>query len=1192
MDPGTSPLKRKREKEYPRVTFNVGARTFDRLLKEKSLRELKDGVRRKLGYPSYVPLHLAQLRGGKAVDLEDEEDFEAFCSTAYSLSMITVQVTEPEDIPIYAPAKPSPVPHDRNTSPESPKKRKKKRKLGAGDSPTPHDETTTAHGQKRKAPIPDSDREASPSKEPEPLPPKKKKKREVSSNPPKESVLAEDVVAEKTTAVDESAAEKPAEQETEIAAEKEKGKAAEKKKKEKKVKAPEAPAKKAGQSKSKKDKSVPQADADAEPTDNATRDEDVAEKPKKKKKAAKDKTTGEKSAPQGEGSEEPEGDAAAGGTMTKEVKVKKTAKNKNAGRAGNEKDASDKTPAVPQPVVNDKGSDDDEEPDSGKNNQKAPAKATVITGEKAGVAKKTTRGKATAENGQNQNGSSTTGSVGATEKPSEPQAPSKKPSDATVCPICARAPTHTQSRCSIYRGTLAANLKWLEVLKDKQVEDPTNEFRAHQIQLVEGIITKKQNKTGQNGKVVSDVVVGVAASSSTRTAKSAQPDQPEKPEHPRTAPPAPKVPTQPPSNPLKENPQNAHVSQPSTSAKRTAEQREAQPSSGKSSDKPLATKSKHPISLPPDIQQSRKDAKATARGTIPAPQPISTVPVESSSSSGDDTPTPTARKAVPQPPALQKSTVLVESSGPLDKSSDKTSLPKPKTGAEQDSSSSSSSSSSDEDDEDESSNDEIPSRLPPPPGSNVLANPSSIIDADLDAVIRGPNISITSKNLPLSDSGSDEDDEEDKEELVPDSEEEEVRPRRRSNASKAAQISSEEEDSDSGAQESEKSEEAQTTRGGQPPRLSVDTKLPTDESSPSTAVEYGNLSFGAANDLASSVEIDSSGERAFSEAFADDTAVFKLAAAKPDDSGSGEESDHHHQATPPRSNKTKTKSTPNNDRHDPIEPFETPKKPKSPIIQQDLLLSTPRGLTQRMKDRRGKTPTPMSSMEKAMTLHASAAKLLNASRIASKLPTQLQNTQSQKPGPVTSTPAYKPPPRPTRSKANDQSQASDITLNAEETTASANDWEVLQPSDSFGEETMNMEDELQSDPLFIPGETQNAFPFSQWQQPPAVSPNDSDDEDEVENAIAITPRPPTASQKYGYTGLSQFASQRRSYRTSLPAAPRPTDKKDTMAELYGQTGQEASDESGSESDSDSDAEEPEQKSHIPKSRRAGLRSKA
>ncbi|KAJ2914383.1 hypothetical protein MD484_g6023, partial [Candolleomyces efflorescens] len=1165
MDPGTSSLKRKRENEYPRVTFNAGPRTFDRLLKEKSLDELKDGVRKKLGYPSQVPLHLAQLRAGMSVDLEDEDDFEAFCSAAYSSSVITVQVIEPEE---FTPTKLTPVPPTGNAPPGSPKKRKKKRKL-ADDITATHDETEPTPALKRKAPPLDSDPGA-PSKGPEPVPPKKKKKRDVPPGLPNASAPTEDGVAPKFTTVDKSAGEKVAEKdkavekekltekeqetaakkakstekEQETAAEKGKGKATGKKKKEK---AAETTTKKVGQS---KDEST----AQAEPTGGATRSDN---KPKKKK-AAEDKALGDKSAPQVEGGDLPEPDAGAAGPKVKGSKGKETSKNKKAGRTGN--DVSDKTPAA-EPVDDDEDSDHEDESNSSKGKKKTPAKAPVVIGEQAGVAKTTAGENAATLNAQNQTEPSIAGPGGAAKKPIDPKAPSNKPSDTTVCPICARAPAHTQSRCSIYRASLMANLSFLDKLKNKQAEDPTNEFRARQIHLVEGLVTKKQNKSAQNGKVVSDIVVGVA-NLSTKSAKSARVTQSQSS--------APKGSTVlPSSNPSNENPGSARTSKPSASAQSSTAEI--------SLDEPVAAKAKPPI---PNLQQSKKDQKANAKGFTPAQRASAS---NSSSPPDEESPEETSKEAVPPPPAPQTLAVPVESDSSRDEPPERTSVPRAKSRAKQDSSSPSSS--------DDSSDDEPPSRLPPPPGSNVSASFPSLTDAELDAVIRGPRISITSKNLPLSSSSSDEDEDKGSEDLVQDSEEEKGRRRRRSNAFEAAQLSSDEEDSDGGDQ----SEKDQPSHDRQPPQLSVDVRLQADESSPSTAVEHGNLSFGAANDLASSVEIDSCGDRAFSEAFADDTAVFKLAAAEPEDSNSSDESDgSDHRPATPKVNKSQPKSTVN-DRHDSIEPFESPEKPKSPIIQQDLLQSTPRGLAQRMKGRRGRAPTPASSMQKAFKLLDSATKLVNASsRTATVKP-----TQSQRPGPVTSTPANAP--RTTRSKANAQSQASDITLHVEETPLGTSNWEVLQESanmeDELQSESVNMEDELQSDPLFIPGETQNSFPYSQWQQPPATSPNDSEDEDEVENTI-ITARPPTASQKpnFGYTGLSDIASQRRSFRTSLIAAPsRPTDKKkDMVEELYGQAGEEPSDDSdsGSDADSDSDAEKPVKTSHIPKSRRAGVRSKA
>ncbi|KAM6502547.1 hypothetical protein JOM56_002524 [Amanita muscaria] len=57
----------------PRITFHAPSKTFDRLLKESSLSDLKETVRKKLGLGSVSVLQLAQLRNGQLVDLEDGE---------------------------------------------------------------------------------------------------------------------------------------------------------------------------------------------------------------------------------------------------------------------------------------------------------------------------------------------------------------------------------------------------------------------------------------------------------------------------------------------------------------------------------------------------------------------------------------------------------------------------------------------------------------------------------------------------------------------------------------------------------------------------------------------------------------------------------------------------------------------------------------------------------------------------------------------------------------------------------------------------------------------------------------------------------------------------------------------------------------------------------------------------------------
>ncbi|KAI0268707.1 hypothetical protein BC834DRAFT_866830 [Gloeopeniophorella convolvens] len=81
---------------YPRVTYQTSGRTFDRLFKEASLEETKNVVRKKLNLSPGAEIELSQLRDGKRIDLEDEDDFEAFRALARSSLHATVEVTVPD----------------------------------------------------------------------------------------------------------------------------------------------------------------------------------------------------------------------------------------------------------------------------------------------------------------------------------------------------------------------------------------------------------------------------------------------------------------------------------------------------------------------------------------------------------------------------------------------------------------------------------------------------------------------------------------------------------------------------------------------------------------------------------------------------------------------------------------------------------------------------------------------------------------------------------------------------------------------------------------------------------------------------------------------------------------------------------------------------------------------------------------
>ncbi|KAG6918551.1 hypothetical protein DXG01_013641 [Tephrocybe rancida] len=105
-----SSKKRKRDADYPRIAYHTSTRTFDRLFRENSLAEMKDVARRKLGLDATTSVSFAQIREGKTVDLEDDDDFDAFYSLAHSTKSVDVKVTvdeQPDGTTISIPATPT-----------------------------------------------------------------------------------------------------------------------------------------------------------------------------------------------------------------------------------------------------------------------------------------------------------------------------------------------------------------------------------------------------------------------------------------------------------------------------------------------------------------------------------------------------------------------------------------------------------------------------------------------------------------------------------------------------------------------------------------------------------------------------------------------------------------------------------------------------------------------------------------------------------------------------------------------------------------------------------------------------------------------------------------------------------------------------------------------------------------------------
>jgi hypothetical protein len=83
--------------ECPRITYQSSKRTFERLFKEQSLDETKNVVRKKLGLGHDAAVELAQLRDGRRIDLEDDDDFEAFKALTKTSLHATVVVVIPKD---------------------------------------------------------------------------------------------------------------------------------------------------------------------------------------------------------------------------------------------------------------------------------------------------------------------------------------------------------------------------------------------------------------------------------------------------------------------------------------------------------------------------------------------------------------------------------------------------------------------------------------------------------------------------------------------------------------------------------------------------------------------------------------------------------------------------------------------------------------------------------------------------------------------------------------------------------------------------------------------------------------------------------------------------------------------------------------------------------------------------------------
>ncbi|KAI0371120.1 hypothetical protein BV20DRAFT_1051871 [Pilatotrama ljubarskyi] len=126
--------KRKRDDEGTVVTFYAPDRTFQRVYKGQSLEETKSLVRKKLGLPEDASLRFSRLHEGRHIDLEDDDDFEAFRHQARYVPSLDVSVFVGNHGPSLFTQQPS---VEAATIPATTQKRKKKRRAELRTPVTP-----------------------------------------------------------------------------------------------------------------------------------------------------------------------------------------------------------------------------------------------------------------------------------------------------------------------------------------------------------------------------------------------------------------------------------------------------------------------------------------------------------------------------------------------------------------------------------------------------------------------------------------------------------------------------------------------------------------------------------------------------------------------------------------------------------------------------------------------------------------------------------------------------------------------------------------------------------------------------------------------------------------------------------------------------------------------------------------------
>jgi hypothetical protein len=469
------------------------------------------------------------------------------------------------------------------------------------------------------------------------------------------------------------------------------------------------------------------------------------------------------------------------------------------------------------------------------------------------------------------------------------------------------------------------------------------------------------------------------------------------------------------------------------------------------------------------------------------------------------------------------------------------------------------------------------SRRAPMTSPIVPTDASPYADIDLDALIRGPNISAKIlTDIPATGSSEDEEDLE----LAEDDEE---RQNRRRGGRFVASDSSEDEDMD------DDDDNVGVDNGEVSPIMDS-----WDSSPPHPHEDY--VSFQMVDRPGESPGVGNSGDVAFHAALSADTAVFQLADHKdpspPLSDYTANTANVDMAAVQPSQNSISFTDPPNPGSNSKVSHPLSWRDDTSSAIQQPEFVDRQRqeGIIRRMKGRGGKC-VEKNSVAGIPTKYSGDPKEADSNFLPAD---ENGRTQSD--------------PR----QAQEQANGIDIAVTMEPATSSQNiisldTWTTLKESSPFpGAESTIMIDELRSsspssqvqmgaeisnakpiltssDPLFILTESQPPFPYSQWIGGEAA--NDSEDEQEVQASV----QPQSQSRithPPRYRRLTDIASQQ----TIFPLATNPKPARvagNKLADMYGRSGEEDI-ESDSDSDSDSGLDAQMLKSHIPKSRIAGV----